>query len=44
MCIRDRFGNASSIHSFGSQVGKAIKQARMQVQSLLGAAHDSEIV
>jgi cysteine desulfurase len=40
----EQFGNASSIHSFGSQVGKAIKQARMQVQSLLGAAHDSEIV
>jgi cysteine desulfurase len=40
----EQFGNASSIHSFGSEVGKAIKQARMQVQSLLGAAHDSEIV
>jgi cysteine desulfurase len=40
----EQFGNASSIHSFGAQVGKAIKQARMQVQSLLGAAHDSEIV
>ena len=40
----EQFGNASSIHSFGSQVGKAIKEARMQVQSLLGAAHDSEIV
>jgi cysteine desulfurase len=40
----EQFGNASSIHSFGSEVGKALKQARMQVQSLLGAAHDSEIV
>ncbi|MBK8579752.1 MAG: cysteine desulfurase NifS [Candidatus Accumulibacter propinquus] len=40
----EQFGNASSIHSFGSQVGKAIKEARIKVQSLLGAAHDSEIV
>jgi cysteine desulfurase len=40
----EQFGNASSIHSFGSRVGKAIKEARVQVQSLLGAAHDSEIV
>ncbi|MDZ4255821.1 MAG: cysteine desulfurase NifS [Sulfuritalea sp.] len=40
----EQFGNASSIHSFGAQVGKALKQARGQVQTLLGAAHDSEIV
>jgi cysteine desulfurase len=40
----EQFGNASSIHSFGSQVGKALKEARVRVQTLLGAAHDSEIV
>ena len=40
----EQFGNASSIHSFGAQVGKALKEARGQVQSILGAAHDSEIV
>ena len=40
----EQFGNASSIHSFGAQVGKALKQARVQVQTLIGAAHDSEIV
>ena len=40
----EQFGNASSIHSFGAQVGKALKQARGQVQTLLGAAYDSEIV
>jgi cysteine desulfurase len=40
----EQFGNASSIHSFGAQVGKALKEARGRVQSLLGAAHDSEIV
>ncbi len=31
--ITEQFGNASSIQSFGSEVGKAIKQARMQVAS-----------
>ena len=40
----EQFGNASSIHSFGAQVGKALKEARGKVQDLLGAAHDSEIV
>lgn len=40
----EHFGNPSSIHAFGSQVGAAIKRARQQVQALLGAAHDSEIV
>ncbi len=38
------FGNASSIHAFGSEVGKALKKARGQVQALLGAEHDSEII
>ena len=40
----DQFGNPSSLHRFGDQVGRAIKKARGQVQSLLGAEHDSEIV
>lgn len=40
----EHFGNPSSLHAFGSQVGKAIKQARQQVQALLGAEHDSEII
>ncbi|MER2518340.1 MAG: cysteine desulfurase NifS [Candidatus Accumulibacter phosphatis] len=40
----EHFGNASSIHSFGSEVGKALKKARGQVQALLGAEHDSEII
>lgn len=40
----EHFGNASSIHAFGSEVGKAIKKARGQVQALLGAEHDSEII
>jgi cysteine desulfurase len=40
----EQFGNPSSLHQFGNQVGRGIKQARAQVQTLLGAEHDSEIV
>ncbi|MBS1208393.1 MAG: nifS [Proteobacteria bacterium] len=40
----EQFGNASSIHNFGNQVGLAIKQARAQIQALIGAEHDSEII
>lgn len=40
----EQFGNPSSIHQFGNRVGQALKQARVQVQTLLGAEHDSEIV
>ncbi|CAD5958869.1 Cysteine desulfurase 1 [Planktothrix tepida] len=37
------YGNPSSMHTFGGQVGKAIKQAREQVAALLGA-EPTEIV
>lgn len=40
----EQFGNPSSLHSFGNQVGVALKKARQSVQKLLGAEHDSEIV
>ncbi|NEX21087.1 cysteine desulfurase NifS [Thiorhodococcus mannitoliphagus] len=40
----EQFGNPSSMHLFGNKVGLAIKKARQQVQTLLGAEHDSEIV
>jgi cysteine desulfurase len=40
----EQFGNASSLHNFGNKVGQALKRARAQVQSLLGAEHESEIV
>jgi cysteine desulfurase len=40
----EQFGNPSSMHNFGNKVGMAIKKARQQVQKLLGAEHDSEIV
>jgi cysteine desulfurase len=40
----EQFGNPSSMHQFGDKVGRAMKTARQQVQALLGAEHDSEIV
>jgi len=40
----EQFGNASSIHAFGAHVGAALKVARRQLQELLGAEHDHEII
>lgn len=40
----EEFGNASSSHLFGIEVATAVRDARRSVQSLLGAAHDHEIV
>ncbi len=40
----EQFGNPSSLHSFGNKVGFALKNARKQVQKLLGAEHESEII
>ncbi|WP_426415172.1 cysteine desulfurase NifS [Aestuariirhabdus sp. LZHN29] len=40
----EQFGNPSSMHSFADGVGKAVQQAREQIQSLLGAAYDTEII
>lgn len=39
-----QFGNPSSIHSIGAGVGPRLQQAREQIQKLLGAAHDTEIL
>ncbi len=40
----EQYGNPSSMHSYGNKVGFALKQARQQIQTLLGAEHDSEII
>ena len=40
----EQFGNPSSIHSFGASVGGAVRIARKQLQTLLGAEFDHEIV
>jgi cysteine desulfurase len=41
--LTEYYGNPSSMHHFGGQVGKALKHARFQVASLLGA-EESEII
>ncbi len=33
----EHFGNASSMHAFGAEVGQALKQARQNLQRLVGA-------
>lgn len=40
----EQFGNPSSIHRFADGVARALKKARRQVQDLIGAEHDSEII
>lgn len=40
----EQFGNASSMHAFGSEVGGAVLKGRRQLQALLGAQFDHEIV
>ena len=40
----DLYGNPSSIHRFGSQVGERLSQARAQTASLIGAADPVEII
>lgn len=40
----EQFGNPSSMHAFGANVGGAVREAREKVQQLLGAQHDHEIV
>lgn len=40
----EHFGNASSMHSFGSLVAPALKEARKQLQTLLGSEFDHEII
>ena len=40
----EQFGNASSMHAFGAEVGTALGKARQQLQALLGAEFDHEIV
>ncbi|MEM6423368.1 MAG: aminotransferase class V-fold PLP-dependent enzyme, partial [Pseudomonadota bacterium] len=40
----EQFGNASSIHAFGAEVGSALRKARRAVQALIGAEHDHEVI
>ncbi|MEQ8825245.1 MAG: cysteine desulfurase NifS [Filomicrobium sp.] len=40
----EQFGNPSSMHAFGSEVGGALKAARKALQALIGSEHDHEII
>ncbi len=42
--LRTRYGNPSSIHSFGGDVGMDITKARLNVAEFIGAEYDYEIV
>ena len=42
--LTEQFGNPSSMHAFGANVAVAVKSARGELQSLVGAEHDHEIV
>jgi cysteine desulfurase len=42
--LTDLYGNPSSIHRFGSQVGEKIGEARAQVADFLGAADPVEVI
>ena len=38
------YGNPSSMHTFGGQVGKKIEEARERIARLIGAKHTTEII
>lgn len=38
------YGNPSSMHTFGGQVGKKIEEARERIARLIGAEHTTEII
>ncbi|MDD4005135.1 MAG: cysteine desulfurase NifS [Elusimicrobiaceae bacterium] len=40
----EKYGNASSMHTFGGAVGHDVEAARKSVAALLGAAHADEII
>jgi cysteine desulfurase len=40
----EQFGNASSMHAFGAAVGDALRTARRQLQALIGAEFDHEVI
>ena len=41
--LRERYGNPSSVHTFGGQIAKAVEKARAQVAALINAAQ-SEVI
>jgi len=43
-CFTEVYGNASSAHGYGAAAARAIERARGQVQALLGAASEREVL
>jgi cysteine desulfurase len=42
--LTEHFGNPSSRHGVGAAAAAAVRAARRQVQGLIGAAHESEVI
>ena len=42
--LRDRYGNPSSMHAFGGDIGGDVERAREKLAALLGAEHSSEVL
>jgi len=42
--LTEQYGNASSRHGFGAAAAAAVRTTRRQVQGLIGAAHESEVI
>lgn len=42
--LTDLYGNPSSMHTFGGQVGSKIDEARGKVMDLIGAQYDTEVI
>ena len=42
--LTEHYGNPSSIHRFGSEVGQKVGQARAQIAALIGAADPIEVI
>ncbi|TIR38595.1 MAG: aminotransferase class V-fold PLP-dependent enzyme, partial [Mesorhizobium sp.] len=40
----EQFGNPSSMHAYGASVAEAVRKARRQLQALIGAGFEDEII
>jgi cysteine desulfurase len=42
--LKEHYGNPSSVHAFGSNVGREVERARESVAAYLGAEHVTEVI
>jgi cysteine desulfurase len=42
--LTELYGNPSSMHTFGGQVGKKVAEARDRIMKLIAAEHDTEVI